>query len=570
MEWWSDLWLNEGFATWVGWLAADHLFPEWDIWTEFVQDDCQQGLTLDSMRSSHPIEVPVRDPAEISQIFDAISYSKGASVIRMLVEHLGEQAFQRGLQHYLRAFQYANAQTRDLWQALGDASGQDIHSLMHHWTKSPGFPLILVEESNGQASGKTTTGCGSCCLRQSRFLSSGKAKADEDTITWQVPVHIKTDTLTSKQLVTARQSALDLAEDNASFVKLNAGQSGFYRVKYPPTWLVRLGKAVEASALGAADRLGLVSDVFALAYSGDAVLSEALTLLGHFSKEDNHLVWGQIQGRLQQILSVWFEEPEEVQQRIKHFCRQLVSPAALRSGFDFPAGEPDAQRLLRPILLGLAARAQEPAILAEARERFERFRVQQATSAIHPDLRGVIFGAMMREARTEAEAMDLFEYFVALYGDASLVPDLRLAALGSTGASAYAKVTQRALDLLVQPNSVLRPQDHHYVVSAVGNGPLRRQCWQFVHEHWSHFEQLFSKGSMSMLGYLIKGSCSALCSPADAQSVLAFFAPLDTSKVDRAIEQSVERIRANADFLQRNRPDLERFFSSLSSRPPLQ
>ena len=113
MEWWSDLWLNEGFATWVGWLAADHLFHEWNIWNEFIMDDCQAGLKLDSLRSSHPIEVPVRNPAEITQIFDSISYSKGASVIRMLVDFLGEGTFQKGLRSYLQKHKYSNAKTSD-------------------------------------------------------------------------------------------------------------------------------------------------------------------------------------------------------------------------------------------------------------------------------------------------------------------------------------------------------------------------------------------------------------------------------------------------------------------------
>ncbi len=104
MEWWTDLWLNEGFATWVGWLASDKLFPQWDIWTEFVVDDSQAGLRLDGLRSSHPIEVAVKNPKEIGQIFDSISYSKGASVISMLVAFLGEETFRKGLQSYLQEF----------------------------------------------------------------------------------------------------------------------------------------------------------------------------------------------------------------------------------------------------------------------------------------------------------------------------------------------------------------------------------------------------------------------------------------------------------------------------------
>lgn len=142
MEWWSDLWLNEGFATWVGWLAADHLFPEWDVWTQFLVDDSAEGLHLDCLRSSHPIEVPVRNPSEISQIFDSISYSKGASVIRMLVAYLGEETFKKGMQCYLKKHQYGNAQTQDLWNSLSEASGKPVADIMNSWTLKMGVIII--------------------------------------------------------------------------------------------------------------------------------------------------------------------------------------------------------------------------------------------------------------------------------------------------------------------------------------------------------------------------------------------------------------------------------------------
>jgi aminopeptidase 2 len=138
MEWWSDLWLNEGFATWVGWLAVDHLFPEWNVWVHFIMDDQQRGLSLDGLRSSHPIQVPVRNPSEISQIFDAISYSKGASVIRMLVNYLGEDTFKKGIQEYLKLHKYGNASTADLWTSLADASGKPVHDMMSSWTEHVG------------------------------------------------------------------------------------------------------------------------------------------------------------------------------------------------------------------------------------------------------------------------------------------------------------------------------------------------------------------------------------------------------------------------------------------------
>ena len=147
MEWWTHLWLNEGFASWIEYLAVDHLFPEWEIWTQFVFSDFGRALSLDSLRHSHPIEVEVRHPSEISEIFDAISYSKGASVIRMLASYVGEDDFRRGLQVYLRRHQYGNASTEDLWQALAEESGKPVKAVMDTWTKQSGYPVLSVSAS---------------------------------------------------------------------------------------------------------------------------------------------------------------------------------------------------------------------------------------------------------------------------------------------------------------------------------------------------------------------------------------------------------------------------------------
>ena len=138
MEWWDDLWLNESFASWMGTKAVDWLFPEWQMWTQFVNMDTNRALSLDGLKSSHPIEQEVQDPAQIGQLFDAISYSKGASVIRMLEQFLQPETFRQGLNRYLSAHEYQNARTQDLWSALEAASQQPVTSIMSAGVK-PGW-----------------------------------------------------------------------------------------------------------------------------------------------------------------------------------------------------------------------------------------------------------------------------------------------------------------------------------------------------------------------------------------------------------------------------------------------
>ena len=134
MEWWTHLWLNEGFATFMEYLCIDGIYPEWQIFDEFIGSAFYNALTLDAMDSSHPIEVPVGHPSEIDEIFDAISYCKGASVIRMLYHWIGDTSFRKGMHNYLTKFSYNNALTEDLWEALGAASGLPVADVMSGWT----------------------------------------------------------------------------------------------------------------------------------------------------------------------------------------------------------------------------------------------------------------------------------------------------------------------------------------------------------------------------------------------------------------------------------------------------
>ena len=207
MDWWSELWLNEGFATFVGWMAVDNLFPEWKVWTQFVTNDYSHGLALDCLRSSHriffkfnhlAIEVEVQSPSEINQIFDAISYSKGASVIRMLNSFLGQETFMNGVRLYLKKHAYSNATTLDLWSSLKEASGIDVATLMFTWTRKMGYPMVTVVCEQYDSSQKTMT----LTLRQQRYLKSGDLSPAEESESpiWWIPIGVVTNMSPKKPL----------------------------------------------------------------------------------------------------------------------------------------------------------------------------------------------------------------------------------------------------------------------------------------------------------------------------------------------------------------------------------
>lgn len=287
MEWWSDLWLNEGFATWVGWLAVDKLFPQWQVWVDFVTGDLQSGLSLDALRSSHPIQVDVRDPADISQIFDSISYSKGASVIRMLESYLGSLDFKTGLRSYLKKHKYGNAKTADLWHSLSEASGKPVETIMSGWTGVMGYPVLTVTETE-------MDGTLALKIRQDRFLSSGDLTDEDNTHIWHVPLNVAFYTpgsvRSTDQLLSKRETVFPLEFAKSSgFCKLNGNQTGFYRVRYPSSSLTLFGKAIQAGKMySTEDRIGVLNDAFSLGSSGYQSTTVGLDLLQYFTDEKEY------------------------------------------------------------------------------------------------------------------------------------------------------------------------------------------------------------------------------------------------------------------------------------------
>lgn len=342
MDWWSELWLNEGFATWVGWVATDHIHPEWNVWPQFIGDSMQSAFVLDSLRSSHPIEVPIKDALDADQIFDRISYQKGSSVIRMLAAHLGVEVFLKGVSNYLKAHAYGNATTVDLWSAVSEASGENINALVDPWIKSIGFPLVTVAEEPGQI-----------IITQSRYLSTGDVKAEEDETTWWIPLGIKGKVGSKEVKVTAMSLVTkDTIRDiDNSFYKLNSDNTGFYRTSYPPARLAKLGTQIEH--LTVSDKIGLIADAGALALSGAGRTAGLLGFVEGFGSETNHLVWAQILSALGSVRSI-FSEDKAIVAGLKAFTLKLIDSAVRNVGWQYEGNEDHLTGQLRALMINTA------------------------------------------------------------------------------------------------------------------------------------------------------------------------------------------------------------------------
>ncbi|CAI2170148.1 17754_t:CDS:10 [Funneliformis geosporum] len=549
MEWWDHLWLNEGFATWAGNFAVDKFFPDWDIWTQFVTEGFQSALQLDSLRSSHPIEVPVNDTSEISQVFDAISYYKGASVIRMLNSFLGEKVFLSGIRRYLKLHAFGNATTDDLWQALSTESGNDVVQFMTGWTKMVGYPVLTVQESAPET----------LIIKQCRFLSSGVISPDEDTTIWWVPLgvdlgpdnqsDIKSSVLTKKEIT------LKLPPRNSDFYQLNARKTGVFRVNYTPERLFKLGQAVRSGLLEVNDRIGAIADAAALATSGYGKTSNFLSFIKEFEGEDKYVVWREINSRLINILNVWFEQPTPIYHGLQTFNRELSSRLVSKLGWEYSESDDHLTTLLRTLIISIAGGANDPDTVKEAYRRFNLFTKQNDESALHPNIRGVVFKIVLSHDGGDEE----FEAILRIYRE-SKTADQKLEALSGLGFAQRDDLIQRALQFAISEE--VKNQDVISAFASLQSNPKsRRQLWNFVKDNWDLIHERYIN-FLALFGNVIKRCIDLFSSEDDIVDIEKFFSNRDCKGFERSLQQSIEKIRVNATWLKRDSKDVEEWLSA--------
>ena len=215
MKWWNDLWLNESFATFMAYKCVDHFFPEWKMWEDFIRTETDHAFSEDSLKNTHPIEVVVKDVHQIEEIFDAISYSKGGSILRMLESYLGKESFKKGVSDYLDKYRYENASSEDLWNCLSVASKKPIRETAISWINQAGHPVVEVEKHDDKL-----------ILNQKRFAFN----LENDKALWMIPIVIKNGNNEIIDLFDKKRKEVEMV--NTGWFKLNHGQAGFYAVKY--------------------------------------------------------------------------------------------------------------------------------------------------------------------------------------------------------------------------------------------------------------------------------------------------------------------------------------------------
>ncbi len=543
MSWWNDLWLNESFASWMGDKAVDSIFPEWKVWSQFVSQDTNQALQLDGLKNSHPINQQVNDPSEIGQLFDAISYSKGGSVLRMLENFLGEETFRLGIVDYLTQYQYSNAEGKDLWKSLDKVSGKPVTEMMEKWINQTGYPVLEVDISE---SDKDTIS-----IQQGRFLYEKILGSEDNSDTiWDIPISVISSNKSSMETVLMRDKKLDFKLNdysNLDWFKLNPEQSSFLRINYPDNILKKIETGIISRDLSDIDRLGVQNDCFALSIAGYFSGAKYLSLLNSYIDETDAIVWSDLSSNLNSINSLL--ELTDLNQSFNRYACNLYQKIGNHVGWESKPTENQLDILLRSITLSQLGDFGDKNTIEKANNLYEDFK--NDLSSIDPNIRKVV---LTLAAKTGSN--DRFEEMWDLY-DRELFEEEKSRILSALTCFEDTDLLSDLLDRSLDKDKV-RLHNCIAVVTGVSFNPKGRTlAWEFLKNNWKDYDERFGKGGFGLMRLV---SLTKRFSTEDEYTdVMNFFKDNPVPSADRTILQSLEKIKINIAWLDKNVEEIKGF-----------
>jgi aminopeptidase N len=519
MQWWDDIWLNEGFATWMANkpLAAAH--PDWNIDVDEA-DENRTALSLDSLKSTRAIHSDVQMPAQIEEAFDAIAYEKGAAVLRMLESYVGAETFRKGINTYLQAHAYGNATSEDFAKAIAGTSGKPVERILPTFVNQPGVPLldVTVACANNQTA---------VTLKQQRFVIDASRA---ETGRWQIPFCVKAPgrATAACEVMTEESRTLTLAGACAPWVFANAGAKGYYRTAYSPDMLRTIAPRV-ATELTAPERLVLLDDEWALVRASRHNAGDYLTLAAGFGREHASGVLEEVARRfgvIDENLTTAASRPA-----FETFTRSLLRPLFDEVGFAPAAGDTDDRRRLRAVLIrALGTISQDPDVIARSRAALDR--ALAGAAPLEPTVAGAIVTAAV--VRGDDKLFDA----LAAAAEHATSPEEQYRYLYGLGGFRDPALIDRGLQLALSPQ--LRSQDTAiYLAQFLTNPAARPRAWAFVKEHWAALEPkvAIAGGDTSLVRAL-----GSFCDASARDDIAAFFATHPLPGAARTLTQTLEQI----------------------------
>jgi aminopeptidase N len=539
MAWWDNLWLNEGFASWMENKATDHFNPDWEMWLAAGLE--KSGvMSQDARKTTHAVQSAVNNESEADDSFDNITYIKGQAFLQMLENYLGEAQFRKGIHRYLAAHEYSNTTTADLWSALEKSSGKPVAALSAGWTEQPGLPVVIVKSD-------CTGGRQIVTLTQKRFTVGDP---DAQSLSWTIPVAwFNTARPASARHTLLQNTPVTITlPDCSDAIKLNAGDFGYYRVSYEPAWY----RKVKIAGLPPTDQLGLLSDTWAMVEAGRASSTNYLALVEALPSAKTYAVWSHIISVLELLDGLEQNQPGRV--KFQQYARLLLQPQWQRLGWSPHPGEPVGDALRRSQILGTLGRFGDSAVIAEARARFDQFLARPET--LPADLRPSVLNIVGRYSDRKTYG-ELHELARNAKGTEEREMDYR--ALAGALDPVLAQVT---LDLSLTDETV--PQEASDLVAQVaGSGEQTELAWKFTQQHLK--ELLAKVDSFNRNDYVpsIVASCS---DAARANELKAFVAANVSTDAAAKANETAEDILFKAALKQRELPPIDRWVEAAAQR----
>src|SRR6266481_2182527 len=537
MKWWDNLWLNEGFATWMALKPSQALHPEWNAALDGVRAT-NGAMALDSLRSTHPIRAQAETPDEINELFDGISYEKGAAVLRMVEAYVTPDVFRRGVNAYLRKFAWSNAAAEVFWQAITVASGPRVDQIMPAFISQPGVPLASVKSSCvvpqvaapalnrrrakiGKPQPKTEV-----TLTQTRFFSEPGA-AGSKAEDWVIPVCIKaSDAKPFCQLLSRQQQVIPMA-GCASWVFANSGAAGYYRTRYEGDVLQKVDAAA-TTQLNTAERISLVADQSALMRAGQLSVGNYLDLITALNQDAENSVVGTYGGSLNLIHDYLLTSADK--EAFRAWVRVNFRPMLAKIGWAPSPGEADDVHNLRSSLIGiLGGPGEDPETIQKATALAKKYLEQP--DSVDPSIAPTVLSVAAAYGDSA-----LFQQYLAAMRHRN-APEQFYSLAGALASFHDPQLAQQWLEIIVSPE--IRNQDAaEFIADLIRNPETNRVAWEWVKAHWPQVEAQLTLSS----GGAIVGATRSFCDAGSRDDVQKFFTEHKVASSERTLRQTMERI----------------------------
>jgi puromycin-sensitive aminopeptidase len=544
MAWWDDLWLNEAFATWMSFKIVDGWKPEWRIWLDFDAGKAA-AMQLDALRSTHPIRSEVHNAEEATESFDLITYEKGGAVLRMIEGYLGADRFRDGIRLYMRRHARANATADDLWGALAEASKEPVVDLANAWIRQGGHPLLRVERRGTRLE-----------LSQHRFLSE-PGRREEDRTLWPVPVVLRyADGAGVRERRLLLRNASETVELEATgeirWLCANAGATGFYRVASDPASLAALHSSL--GALQPAERIGLLSDEWALVRAGERDVATFLDLCAAFGAEEDYAVLDELTGRLASVEHRLVADADLP--AFRAFVAALLGAQFQRTGWDAAAGEEDGGRLRRAALVrALGVTARQPEVVQEGTRRLVRV-LGGARGALEANLHDA--AAVMAAREGDSRRFEAFQAAWRAEADPAFKRRYLLALAAFEDPPSSARAGEMALG-----EGVPLQDSASFIGGLLGNRVSREGFWEALRARWGEVSARL--GGAPMLLRRVIEAMGQLPERRHLEQAEALLAAHPVEVARQAVAQTLERMRQDVALRERAQGQIARWLASRKS-----